>query len=147
MQRNRSASVKRRKAELSSSQESSIASESDLSQKRAKTAVNEPSILSHFKVLERQDSVTSNMSSATAEREHKSDSDTEIDGDMDSQEPEPTNRDTMRMLQAINASLISRLDSLSDKVQQMQGEVFDLQDENKKLSKEIERSAEGGRRT
>ena len=109
--------------------------------------MNEPSILSHFKVLERQDSVTSNMSSATAEREHKSDSDTEIDGDMDSQEPEPTNRDTMRMLQAINASLISRLDSLSDKVQQLQGEVFDLQDENKKLSKEIERSAEGGRRT
>ena len=51
----------------------------------------------HFKVLEKQDSVESNMS-ATAEREHScnSDPDTDINGRTDSQGPEPTNRGIMR---------------------------------------------------
>ena len=78
------------------------------------------------------------MSSATAEREHKcnSDSDTDIDGHTDSQGPEPTNRDIMRLLHTINASLHSKLEVLGDGVEQLQGEVLDLQEENKKLRKE-----------
>ena len=56
----------------------------------------------------------------------------------DSQGPEPTNRDIMRMLQTINATLTNKLDSLSDTVERLQGEIFDLQENNKKLTKELE---------
>ena len=56
----------------------------------------------------------------------------------DSQGPEPTNRDIMRMLQTINTTLTNKLDSLSDTVERLQGEIFDLQENNKKLTKELE---------
>ena len=56
----------------------------------------------------------------------------------DSQGPEPTNRDIMRMLQTINATLTNKLDFLSDTVERLQGENFDLQENNKKLTKELE---------
>ena len=72
--------------------------------------------------------------SATAEREHKcnSDSDTDIDGHTDSQGPEPTNRDIMRLLHTINASLHSKLEALAERG--LEG--FVVQEENKKLRKE-----------
>ena len=56
----------------------------------------------------------------------------------DSQGPEPTNRDIMRMLQTINGTLINKLDSLSDTVERLQGKKIDLQENNKKLTKEFE---------
>ena len=130
----------REAVQLSSGQVSSAAAESELSQKKAKTAVNEPSILSHFQVLERQDSVGSNTSSDTAEREHSRTLLQKSTVIWILKSPTPTNCNIMRMLLTINVSLISRLDCLSDKVEQLQGEVFDLQEENKKPSKEIEES-------
>ena len=42
------------------------------------------------------------------------------------------------MLQAINATLTNKLDSLSDTVERMQGDIFDLQENNKKLTKKLE---------
>ena len=44
----------------------------------------------------------------------------------------------MRMLQTINATLTNKRDSLSDTVERLQGEIFDLQENNKKLTKELE---------
>ena len=75
------------------------------------------------------------MSSATAEQAHAMD---DCDRVSDSQGPEPTNRDIMRMLQTINATLTNKLDFLSDTVERLQGEIFDLQENNKKLTKELE---------
>ena len=43
----------------------------------------------------------------------------------------------MRLLHTITASLHSKLEALGDSVGQLQGEVFVLQDENKKLRKEM----------
>ena len=131
MQKNRSASVKRRKQDMSLSQESSTTAEKEAIQKKAKesSSVSEPTILSHFKLLEREDSVDSNMSSATAEIVHNYDSDTDSDCRMDS--------DIMRLLHTINALLNSRLEALGNRVEHLQGEVFFLQEENKKLRKEI----------
>ena len=74
------------------------------------------------------------MSSATAEQAHAMD---DCDQVSDSQGPEPTNRD-QRMLQTINAPLANKLDSLNDTVERLQGEIFDLQENNKKLTKELE---------
>ena len=133
MQRSRSSSVKQRKPESSSSQENSTV-ESESRQKKTKTAPGESSILSHFKVLDERSSVDS-VSSATAEQAHAMD---DCDRVSDSQGPEPTNRDIMRMLQTINATLTNKLDSLSDTVERLQGEIFDLQENNKKLTKELE---------
>ena len=50
----------------------------------------------------------------------------------------PTNRGIIRMLQAINATLTNKLDSLSDTIGRLQGELFDLQENNNKLTKELE---------
>ena len=121
MQRFRSPSVKRCEPESSSSQVNSTV-ESQCRQKKTKTAPGEFSILSHFKVLDQKISVDS-VSSATAEQAHAMD---DCDQVSDFQELEPTNRD-MRMLQTINAALTNRLDSLSDTVEILQGEIFDLQ--------------------
>ena len=79
------------------------------------------------------------MSSATAEREHScnSDPDTDINGRTDSQGPEPTNRGIMPLIHTTTASLHSKLEARGDRVEQLEGDVFVLQEENKKLRKEI----------
>ena len=44
----------------------------------------------------------------------------------------------MRMLQTINATLTNKLESLSDTVERLQGKFFDLLENNRKLTKELE---------
>ena len=75
------------------------------------------------------------MSSATTEQAHTIDNCNQVS---DSQVPEPTNRDVMRMLQTINATLTNKLESLSDTVERLQGNFFDLLENNRKLTKELE---------
>ena len=43
-------------------------------------------------------------------------------------EPEPSNRDIMRLLMAMNKELNKKLDCLSETVERLQGEVFDLRE-------------------
>ena len=64
----------------------------------------------------------------------------QVDVDIDSQVPEPTNWDIMRKLDSIHTSLNSKLESLAGTVEKLQGEVFDLQEDNKKLTKELANS-------
>ena len=54
-------------------------------------------------------------------------------------EPEPSNRDIMRLLMAMNKELNKKLDCLSETVERLQGEVFDLKQENTRLSAELDR--------
>ena len=54
-------------------------------------------------------------------------------------EAEPSNRDIMRLLMAMNKELIKKLDCLSETVERLHGEVFDLKQENTKLSAELDR--------
>ena len=100
------------------SQESSTTAEKEATQKKGKesSSVSEPTILSHLKLLERRDSIDSNMS---AEIVHNYDSDTDTDCHMDSQGPEPTNRDIMRLLYTINVLMNSKLEALGNRVEQL----------------------------
>ena len=143
MNRSRSLSTKRRKPDSVSSQDSSSSeggkSISDNQKKRAKTTSDPPiTIRDHFGKAAAADK--QNMSSAASDR-HVVDnvSDPVSSETCEEGEPEPSNRDIMRLLMAMNKELNKKLDCLSETVERLQGEVFDLKQENTRLSAELDR--------
>ena len=143
MNRSRSLSTKRRKPDSVSSQDSSSSegrkSTSDNQKKRAKTTSDPPiTIRDHFGKAAAADKL--NMSSAASDR-HVVDnvSDPVSSETCEEGEPEPSNRDIMRLLMAMNKELNKKLDCLSETVERLQGEVFDLKQENTRLSAELDR--------
>ena len=55
------------------------------------------------------------------------------------EEAGPSNRDIMRLLMTMNKELNKKLDCLNGTVERLQGEVFDLKQENTGLSAEVDR--------
>ena len=142
MNRSRSLSTKHRKPDSVSSQDSSSSeggkSTSDNQKKRAKTTSDPPiTIRDHFGKAAAADK--QNMSSAASDRHVDNVSDPVSSEMCEEGEPEPSNRDIMRLLMAVNKELNKKLDCLSETVERLQGEVFDLKQENTRLSAELDR--------
>ena len=147
MIRSRSLSTKRRKPDSVSRQDSSSSegrkSTSDNQKKRAKTTSDPPiTIRDHFGKAAAADKLdktcrllqaTAMLSTMWATRSVPK----RVKGG--GGEPEPSNRDIMRLLMAMNKELNKKLDCLSETVERLQGEVFDLKQENTRLSAELDR--------